>query len=60
MVEKGAQTFGNREYKLADGHMGNDVVHQVSRRLGHSLGVAGRAGPTALAGKGHQEVITAA
>jgi hypothetical protein len=59
VVEKRPQAFGNREDELAHGHVGNDVVHQVSRRLGHAPGVAGRAGTPALAGKRHQEVVPA-
>jgi hypothetical protein len=40
MMEEGPETFGHGEDPLADGHVGNDVVHQVSRGLGHALGVA--------------------
>mgnify|MGYP006283822453 CR=1 FL=1 len=43
VVEKGPETFGNRKHDLAHRHVGNDMVHQVSRRLGHALGVAGGA-----------------
>jgi hypothetical protein len=40
VMEEGPETFGHGKDPLADGHMGNDVVHQVSRGLGHALGVA--------------------
>lgn len=40
VMEEGPETFGHGEDELADGHMGNDVVHQVSRSLGHALGAA--------------------
>jgi hypothetical protein len=40
MMEEGPETFGHGEDPLADRHVGNDVVHQVSRRLGHALGAA--------------------
>ena len=36
VVEEGAQTLGNGEYPLVDGHVGEDVVHQVGRGLGHA------------------------
>jgi hypothetical protein len=49
VVEEGAQTFGNREYELADGDVGNHVIHQAGRRLGHAFGRAGGTGPSALA-----------
>jgi hypothetical protein len=51
VVEEGPETFGHREDPLADGHVGNDVVHQVGGGLGHAFGVAGGAGAPALAGK---------
>jgi hypothetical protein len=40
VMEVGAQALGNGQNPLADGHVGKDVVHQVSRCLGHALGVA--------------------
>ena len=40
MVEKRPKAFGKGEDPLAHRHVGNDVVHQVSRCLGHALGVA--------------------
>jgi hypothetical protein len=40
VMEEGPETFGHGEHPLADGHVGNDVVHQVGRGLGHALGVA--------------------
>ena len=40
VVKKGPQTLGHGENPLADGHVGNDVIHQVSRRLGHTFGIA--------------------
>ena len=60
VMEEGPETFGHGEDPLAHGHVWDDVVHQVGRRLGHSLGVTGRAGSPSLAGKGHQEVVAAA
>ena len=51
VVEEGPEAFGHGEHDLAHGHVGNDVLDQVGRRLGHALGVTGRAGPPALAGK---------
>ena len=59
VVEVGPQTLGNGEHKLADRDVGEDVVHQVGRRFGHALGVTGGAGASALAGKGHEEVVAA-
>jgi hypothetical protein len=64
-MEEGPETGTARsvvwhgEDPLADGQVGNDAVHQVSRGLGHALGVTGGAGTPALAGKRHQEVVTA-
>jgi len=49
VMEEGPETFGHGEDPLADGQVGNDMVHQVSRRFGHALGVAGGAGPSAPA-----------
>jgi len=40
VMEEGPETFGHGEDPLAHGHVGNDVVHQVSRGLGHALGAA--------------------
>jgi hypothetical protein len=60
VVEVRPQTLGNGENPLADWHVGNDVVHQVGRCSSHALGTAGGTGPSALAGKGHQEVVAAA
>jgi hypothetical protein len=57
VVEEGSQAFGHGEDELADGYVGNDVVYQVSRGLGHALGVTGRTYPAALAGERHQEVV---
>ena len=39
VVEEGPEAFGDGEDELAQRHMGNDVVHQVSCSLGHALGV---------------------
>ena len=47
-MEEGPEAFGHREDPLAHGHMGNDVVHQVSCGLGHALGVAGGQAPRPL------------
>ena len=57
VMEVRPQTLGNGENELAHRHMGNDVVHQVGRRSGHALGVARRAGSSALAGKRDEEVV---
>ena len=51
VVEEGPEAFGEGEHDLADGYVGNDVLDQVGRRLGHALGVTGRAGTSALAGE---------
>ncbi len=59
-VEEGPQPLGDGEHELAHRHVGNDVINEVGRRLGHALGVAGRTGTSALAGKRHQKVIAAA
>ena len=40
VMEEGPEAFGHREDPLAHGHVGKTVVHQVSRGLGHALGVA--------------------
>jgi hypothetical protein len=40
VVKVGPKTLGNGQNPLAHRDVGNDVVHQVSRRLGHALGVA--------------------
>ena len=40
VMEEGPETFGHGEDPLADGHVGNHVVHQVSRRGGHARGAA--------------------
>jgi hypothetical protein len=55
MVEEGPQALRDREHELAHGQVGENVIHQVGGRLGHALGVAGRAGSSALAGERHQE-----
>ena len=34
VMEEGWETFGHGEDRLADGHVGKDVVHQVSRGSG--------------------------
>jgi hypothetical protein len=49
VMEEGPETFGHGEDELAHGHVGNNVVHQVGRRLGHTLGPARGTGPSALA-----------
>jgi hypothetical protein len=59
-MKEGPEAFGNGEHELAHRHVRNDVVHQVGGGLGHALGVTGGAGASALAGKGHEEVITTA
>jgi hypothetical protein len=59
VMKVGAQALGNGQNPLAHRDMGKDVVHQMSRRLGHALGITGRAGSPSLTGKRHQEVIAA-
>ena len=59
VMKVGAQTFGNREHHLAHRHVGNDVVHQVGCGLGHALGPARGTNSSTLAGKSHQEVVSA-
>ena len=51
VMEEGPEAFGDREYELADRYMGDDMVYQVGRGLGHALGVSyghlgGRSGPS--------------
>ena len=60
VMEEGAEALGHGKDPLAHGHVGEDMVHQVGGRLGHTLGATGRAGAPALAGEGHQEVVAAA
>ncbi len=50
---------GQRQHPLAHRHMGDDVVHQVSRRLRHAPGSARRAEPPPLAAEGNQLVVPA-
>ena len=38
VMEVRPQTFWNGEHELAHGHVGNDMIHQVGRRLGHVAG----------------------
>ncbi|MCJ7627524.1 MAG: hypothetical protein MUO50_03950, partial [Longimicrobiales bacterium] len=40
VMEEGPEAFGDGQHPLAHRHMGENGVHQVSRRLGHALGVA--------------------
>ena len=40
VMKVGPEALGDGQDPLAHRHVGNDVVHQVSRRLGHALGVA--------------------
>ena len=60
VMKKGPEALGNGKDPLADGHVGKDVIHQVSRGLGHALRVTGRADASALAGERNEEVIAAA
>jgi hypothetical protein len=48
VVEEGPQSFGDGEDELAHRDVGEDVVHQVGRGVGHALGVARGAGAPAL------------
>ena len=57
VVEEGPQSFGDGEDELAHRDVGEDVVHQVGRGVGHALGVARGAGAPALAGKRDEEVV---
>ena len=48
VMKEGPEAFGHGEDELAHRYVGNDVVHQVGRRLGHALGPArgtGASGP---------------
>ena len=54
-----AELEGERENPLTDGHVGQDVVHQVSGGLGHVPAGARGAEAAALAGEG-QGVLVAA
>jgi hypothetical protein len=49
VMKEGPEAFGHGKDELADGYMGEDVVHQVGRRLGHALGPARGTAPPALA-----------
>jgi hypothetical protein len=40
VVEEGSEAFGHGEHELADRDVGEDVVRQVGRGLGHAFGVA--------------------
>jgi hypothetical protein len=57
VVKEGPEAFGHGKDELAHGHMGKDVVHQVSRGLGHALRAAGGAGSSALARREKAEEI---
>jgi hypothetical protein len=57
VMKVGAQALGNGQNPLAHRHVGKDVIHQVSRRLSHALGVTGRAGPPSPTGKRDEEVV---
>jgi hypothetical protein len=56
-MKEGSEAFGNGEDDLADGYVGNNVIHQVNCSLGHAPGVAGGAGAPALAGERDEEVV---
>jgi hypothetical protein len=59
VMEVGSQALGDGQNPLSHRHVGKDMVHQVRSRFGHALGVTGGAGASALAGKGHEEVVAA-
>ena len=40
MVEEGTETFRHGEDPLADGYVGQDVIHQVGCRRSHALGAS--------------------
>jgi len=42
VVKVRPQTLGNGEHELAHRDVGKDVIHQVSRGLGHALGMGRR------------------
>jgi hypothetical protein len=59
VMKEGPEALGHGEDELADGHVGNDVVHQVGCGLGHALGPARGTASPALAGERHEEVVAA-
>jgi hypothetical protein len=58
VVEVRPQTLGNGEDELAHGYVGDDVVHQVGRRLGHALRSARGTRASGLARESDQELKT--
>ena len=54
-----AKRVGEREDPLADGHFGQDAVHQVCRGVDHAPAAARRAEATPLAGKGYEAIEVA-
>lgn len=59
VVEEGPQPLGNGEDELAQGHVGEDMIHEVGCRLYHALGITRRAGTPALAAERDQKVVAA-
>ena len=53
------QALGEGEYPLAHGQVRQDMLGEVGGDLRHAPGVAGGAGPTALAGEGDQALMAA-
>ncbi len=60
VMEEGPEAFGDGQDPLTDGYVGDDVVHQVSRRPGHPLGVTGGTNASGLARESDQELVTTA
>jgi len=58
--EQTAQGNRERQHPLAHRHLGDDMVHQMGRGLGHSPRAARRADAAPLTGKGHQFLLLAA
>ncbi len=54
-----AQRDRQQQHPLAHRHVGDDVVHQVGRRLRHAPGTARGAEPAPLAAEGDQLVVAA-
>ncbi len=54
-----AQRDRQRQHPLPNRHMGDDVVHQMRRRLRHASGAARRAKAAPLAAEGDELVVAA-
>ncbi len=51
-----AECVGEREYPLANGHLGNHAIDEVGRGIGHAASAAGRAEAAPLAREGDEAV----